>query len=162
MQLGLGSAALLAVGGGWWATTPPGWQRAGFSAPAQQVWLAVGRAVLDGSLPDEAPARDTALQGLLERLNVAVAALPAHAQQELSQLLSLLGSVPGRRWLGGLATDWRDASVPELQVALQDMRSSRVSLRVQAYQALHDLVGAAYFSEPQTWAVLGYPGPMKL
>jgi hypothetical protein len=61
-----------------------------------------------------------------------------------------------------LPTDWAQASVPELQAALQDMRASRISLRVQGYLALHDLVGAAYFSEPATWAVLGYPGPTKI
>lgn len=163
MKLGLGSAALLAVGGGWLAaTTEPGWQRAGFSAPAQRVWVALGRAFLDGTLPAEPQAQTLALQGLVQRLHVAVSALPGHAQQELSQLLLLLASAPGRHAVAGLATDWPDASVPDIQAALQDMRSSRISLRVQAYLALHDLVGAAYFSEPATWSVLDYPGPMKL
>jgi hypothetical protein len=163
MKLGLGSAAVLTLGGGWLAaTTEPGWQRAGFSAPAQRVWVAVGRALLDGVLPTDPAEQTQALQGLVQRLHVAVSALPDHAQQELSQLLTLLASAPGRRMVGALPTDWAQASVPELQAALQDMRASRISLRVQGYLALHDLVGAAYFSEPATWAVLGYPGPTKI
>ena len=42
------------------------------------------------------------------------------------------------------------------------MRSSSVSLRVQAYQGLHDIVCASYFSGQESWAVLGYPGPKTL
>ena len=42
------------------------------------------------------------------------------------------------------------------------MRVSSISLRQQAYQALHDIVGGAYFSDAQTWGLLGYPGPLKI
>ena len=50
----------------------------------------------------------------------------------------------------------------QLQKALQSMRVSTLSLRQQAYHALHDIVGGAYFSDAQTWAQLGYPGPIKI
>ncbi|MEO8653744.1 MAG: hypothetical protein ABI409_06430 [Ramlibacter sp.] len=43
-----------------------------------------------------------------------------------------------------------------------DRRTSGLDLRRQAYQALHDIVGSAYFSDPGTWSFLGYPGPLKL
>lgn len=162
MQLGLGSALALGLGGGLLATLEPGWQRAGFSPGATQVWRAVGRAFLDGALPTEPTAQARALDGLAQRLQVAVLALPEHAQAELSQLLALLATAVGRRTLAALPTDWPQATVPELQAALQDMRTSRISLRVQGYLALHDLVGVAYFSEPATWTVLDYPGPIKI
>lgn len=163
MKLGLGSAVVLAVGGGWLASAAPGWQRdAGFSTGAQQVWRAMARGLLDGVLPTAASDQGAALDGLLTRLHVAVQALPDHAQQELSQLLALLATAPGRLGLAGLGADWPQASVADVQWALQGMRSSRISLRVQAYLALHDLVGAAYFSEPTTWTVLDYPGPMTI
>jgi hypothetical protein len=42
------------------------------------------------------------------------------------------------------------------------MRTSSLQLRQQAYQALHDLVGSAYFSDAATWHLLGYPGPMRI
>lgn len=162
MQLGLGSALALSLGGGLLATLAPGWQRAGFSPGATQVWRALGRAFLDGALPTEPAAHAQAMDGLVARLHVAVQSLPAHAQAELSQLLTLLDTAVGRRTLAALPTDWPQATVPELQAALQDMRTSRISLRVQGYLALHDLVGVAYFSEPTTWTVLDYPGPMTL
>jgi hypothetical protein len=99
---------------------------------------------------------------LLDRLDALIGNLPPHAQAELSQLLALLASAPGRRAFAALSADWAKASVAEIQEALQSMRVSQLSLRRQAYQALHDLVGAAYFSEPATWGVLSYPGPVAI
>jgi hypothetical protein len=42
------------------------------------------------------------------------------------------------------------------------MRVSGITLRQQAYQALHDIVGGAYFSDVGTWGLLSYPGPPKI
>ncbi|MFM9881148.1 MAG: hypothetical protein ACKVOO_12155 [Burkholderiaceae bacterium] len=161
LRLGLASAAAFSLAG--WAvlSVQPGWHNGTFSASARAVFLAVSRGMLDGSLPTEDGARQQALQGLLARLEGLVQSLPAHAQDELSQLLALLGTTAGRRALAGLPVDWPVADVASLQAALQSMRSSRISLRQQAYHALHDLVGGAYFSDASTWPQLGYPGPLK-
>ena len=129
---------------------------------ARNVMSGVGRAMLDGSLPSEGPSRQAALEGLLQRVDMLVAGLPAHAQAELSQLLSLLASGAGRRAVAGLAGDWPSASIHDIQAAMQAMRISRISLRRQAYQALHDITGSAYFSDASTWSMLGYPGPQKI
>jgi hypothetical protein len=162
LKLGMGSAVVLAMGGGWVASIAPGWRDGAFSADAQMVLRACGKALLAGSLPADAAAESAALDGLLQRLADAVAALPPHAQAELSELLALMGTSAGRQLLGGVSAPWQNATVPQVQAGLQDMRFSRISLRQQAYQALHDLTGAAYFSSPQTWTVLGYPGPRDL
>ena len=66
------------------------------------------------------------------------------------------------RALIGIGSTWETVEVAELAAALQSMRLSRISLRQQAYQGLHDLVYAAYFSGKETWQVLGYPGPVDL
>lgn len=162
LKLGLGSAVLLAVGGGLVASMEPGWRQGRFSVGADAVLRACAKALLAGSLPTEADAQAAALNGLMTRLADAVAALPAHAQAELSDLLALMGTAVGRQWLGGVPSHWAQASVAEVQSGLQAMRLSPLSLRQQAYMALHDLTGAAYFSAPQTWTVLGYPGPRDL
>jgi hypothetical protein len=99
---------------------------------------------------------------MLDRVEVLVAGLPLHAQAELSQLLALLATSGGRRTVAGLSTDWTSAPVAEIQQALQDMRTSTISLRQQAYHALHDIVGGAYFSDAGTWTLLGYPGPLNI
>ena len=102
------------------------------------------------------------LTAQFDRIDGLVEGLPEPTQAELSQLLGLLATPLGRRSLAGLATGWDDASVTDLQQALQSMRTSSLQLRQQAYHALHDIVGGAYFSHPGTWARLGYPGPVPV
>lgn len=163
--MGLVSAATLAVAGtglAVWRADPALGPSGELSWPAQGVFLAVGQAVLEGSLPNAGPERAAALAGLMERVQGVVQALPRHARAELSQLLDVLSSAPGRRVLAGLSSDWSVATVPQVQSALQDMRLSSLALRQQAYQALHDVVGGAFFSDPSQWALLGYPGPLDL
>ena len=74
-------------------------------------------------------------------------------------MLALLAIPPGRVALAGLRAEWDDASVADIQRALQDMRSSAFDLRQQAYHALRDLTNAAFYSNAAAWPLLGYPGP---
>ncbi len=159
LKLGLASAAVLALGGGALALIEPGLRDARLAPAGRLIFTHVGRAMLDGSLPTGSAERDTALQGLLTRVDALVSGLPPHAQADLSQLLSLLASSAGRRAVAGLAPSWEAASIEEIQAALQSMRTASLSLRQQAYHALHDIASSAYFSEVSTWPVLGYPGP---
>lgn len=162
LALGAVSAAVLAVGGGALAVLQPGLRDARLLPAGREVFAGVGRGLLDGSLPAGGVALERALEGLLDRIDGLIAALPPHAQSELSQLLALLASAAGRRTLAGLSEPWPTAPVADIQQALQGMRVSGISLRQQAYQALHDIVGSAYFSDSQTWGLLGYPGPLKI
>ncbi len=162
LKLGIGSAAVLAVAGGGFALMRPGLVDGHLSSEAQPVMRAVARAVLDGSLPADAVEREAALHGQIKRLDDTIAGFPAAMQGELSQLLALLASAPGRIALAGLTTAWQDATVEDLSAALQDMRVSKIALREQAYHAVRDLTNAAYFSDPSTWPMLGYPGPVAV
>lgn len=166
LRLGIASAAILSLAGGALAVLQPGLQGGRLSPGSRDVFMGAGRAILDGTLPADLPAtvgaRQIALAGMLDRVEVLVASLPLHAQAELSQLLALLATAGGRRTIAGLPADWNAASVAQIQNALQDMRTSSISLRQQAYHALHDIVGGAYFSDAGTWTLLGYPGPLKI
>lgn len=159
LKLGIASAAVLAVAGGTLALLQPGLHQGRLSPGARDVFRAVGGAILDGSLPNAAPARVQALDAMTERIDALAQSLPPHAQAELSQLLALLASSAGRVALAGLTQPWSVASVTDLQQALESMRTSALDLRQQAYHALHDIVGGAYFSDASTWGLLGYPGP---
>lgn len=162
LQLGAASAVTLALAGGTAALTQPGLLGGRLTSAARAVFAALGAALLDGSLPASEPDRRVAIAGLLDRIDVLTQALPPHAQAELSQLLALIAIPPGRIALVGLGSSWAEASVAAVQQALQSMRDSSLDLRQQGYHALHDIVGGAYFSDPGTWGLLGYPGPMKL
>lgn len=162
LKLGGVSAAILVVAGGAVALLQPGLQGGVLSAAGREVFAAVGRAILDKSLPADEGERRLALNALLSRIDTLVQALAPHAQGELSQLLALLASAAGRRSLAGLGPSWPDASVADIQQALQAMRLSTLALRQQAYAALHDITAGAYFSDASSWPLLGYPGPRKI
>ena len=162
LKAGVASAVLLTVVGSGAALIQPGLERGALSAAGRDVFRAIGVGVLDKTLPDEAGAKAAALTALLGRVDVLISALPPHAQAELSQLLSILATRAGRRALAGLGTPWAVASAPDVQFALQGMRLSSLAVRQQAYAALHDITAGAYFSEPATWVVLGYPGPVAI
>ena len=158
----MASATVLVLAGGAAALIEPGLTGGRLSASAREVFSAVGRAVLDKSIPADEGARQIALNGLLARIDTLVAGLPPHAQAELSQLLSLLATSGGRRTLAGLSQPWADAPVADIRQALQGMRLSSLALRQQAYGALHGITASAYFSDETTWSLLGYPGPVKM
>ena len=158
LKLGIASAVVLAVAGGAVALMQPGLENGKLTDDARLIFSRAGQTILAGTLPmDEGP-NQIAINALLDRVNTFISGAPNHVQAELSQLLGLLGTAAGRRGVVGLASSWHDATVPEMSTAFQAMRESSVSLRVQAYQALHDIVSASYFSGQESWAVLGYPG----
>lgn len=155
-KLGLGGAVVLGLGGAGVAAWRPGLAGGRLTASGRTLFAAVARAVLDGSLPSPPEA---ALQAHLDRVDATIGGLPPATQADLSRLLALLGTAPGRLGLAGLTSDWPDARPADVQAALEAMRGSRFALRRQAYQALRDLTAAAYFAAPEAWSSMGYPGP---
>ncbi|MBC7991968.1 MAG: hypothetical protein H7Z15_01820 [Rhizobacter sp.] len=159
LKLGGGAAAFLALVGGGVALFHPGLEQGRLSAAGRDVFLAVARGVLDGSLPADAAQRSAALQAHLSRLDDVLFAFPPGVQDELSQLLALLAAAPGRATLAGLHVSWSAANTAQIQSALQGMRTSSLALRQQAYHALRDLTNAAYYADARIWPLMGYPGP---
>ena len=162
LKLGGAASVLLAVVGSTAALIRPGLERGTLTPAGREVFRAIAIGVLDKTLPEQPAAKQAAVSSLLTRIDALITALPQHAQAELSQLLAILASGAGRLVLAGLATPWATASVADIQMALQGMRLSTLVMRQQAYAALHDITAGAYFSEPTTWPVLGYPGPSKI
>ena len=122
LKLGVASAAVLAVAGGGAAMMRPGLIDGRLSDGGRAVLRAAGAAILDGSLPASDPARAAAVDGMLDRVDALTSALPPHSQKELSLLLSLLASAPGRHAIAGLTTSWQAAQVGQMQTALEGMR----------------------------------------
>jgi hypothetical protein len=162
LKLGVGAAAVLALAGGSIALLSPGMSQGRLTDAGRDVFAAIARGVLDGCLPEDTAQRKKALHEHMLRLDDTLAGFPPAVQSELSQLLAILASPPGRAIFAGLQSPWAQASVAQLQSALQSMRTSSLALRQQAYHALRDLTNAAYFADPQAWALLGYPGPREL
>jgi len=162
LKLGLGATVILVAAGGGVALLNPALSHGRLSDGARAVMYAVARAVLDGALPSAADERNGAIEAHLQRLETAIAAFPPGVQAELSQLLTLLATPPGRVALAGLTSAWPQASVAQVQASLQGMRFSSLALKQQGYHALRDLTNAAYFSDPTAWQRMGYPGPTDI
>lgn len=160
--MGVAGAAVLAAAGVGLSLTPPAWQTPKLSAAGRSVFEAVARAVLEGGLPSEPGARQTALDNHLQRVEQTIAGFPKPVQDEVDLLLRLLASPPGRLGLAGLGSPWSTASLAEVQAALQQLRVSSLDLRRQTYQALRDITYASYFADRSTWAALGYAGPANV
>ena len=162
LKLGVASAVVLAVVGTAVALIQPGLVDGKLSQPARLVMTRVAQAMLAGTIAADATQQQQALDRLLVRMDALIAGMPNPVQAELSELLGLLATAAGRRGLMGLSPSWEDTTVADTSAALQSMRVSSITLKQQAYLGLHDLVFAPYFSGEESWAVLGYPGPLAL
>lgn len=155
-----GAALALAGGVAWFAR-----RRAAADAALDRESLAILRAIvpalLAGALPPP-PERAGAIDDAVAGVSRAVAGLPPSAQAELGQLFSLLSVGVGRRMIAGVASPWADASPAEIDTFLTDWRDSGWSLKRSAYDALHQLVFAAWYASPRSWPAIGYPGPPVL
>jgi hypothetical protein len=162
LRFGATGALLLTVAG---ATRAQGTYRAADGADTlralsdadREVLAAVAPAILAGTA-----ATGASLAAAIGSVDRAVAGLPPHLQEEVRQLLALLASWPGRRWIAGVAAPWREASVAEVAAFLERWRFSRWALLQQGYHALHDLVLAAWYARPDSWPAIGYPGPPEI
>lgn len=162
LTVGVVGAAVLAAAGTGLALIQPARREGQFTPAAQTMLLAVAQAVLSELLPADAKSRTSALTAYLSRLGDTIAGMPNTVQAEIDELLTIVSSAPGRRALVGLSATWAEASGTEVATALQDMRSSSLALRQQAFHALRDLTNGAYFADRSTWAAIGYPGPREV
>ena len=131
-------------------------------AGAREVLAAVAPVLLAGALPTQQSERSARIAATLAGVETAVASLPRHAQDDLRDLFALLGFAPTRWLLAGVGQAWRDAPPAAIAAFLQRWRTSTWTLKEQAYHALHALVFAAFYADPQSWAAIGYPGPPRL
>jgi hypothetical protein len=95
-------------------------------------------------------------------VDAAIADLPPSAQRELRQLFALLGFAPTRALVAGVWTAWSAAPPDAIDGFLRRWRFSDAALLRSGYQAVHQLVMAAWYAEPAAWRRTGYPGPPKL
>ena len=139
LKAGLAGAVALAIGGGiaWFrGRTDAAAAAPAFDADARGIVRAVARSLLAG--------------------------LPPASRRELAELFALLSLAAGRRMFAGVASPWSEASRAEIDAVLAAWQSSGWSLKRTAYDALHQLVLAAWYANPRSWPAIGYPGPPVL
>ena len=125
-----------------------------FSADDDRVIIAAIAPVMIGlDVPREAVVRG---------FDVAVAGLPLAVQAQVHQLLGLLRFPVTRALIAGVWHPWHAASREEIAAFLQRFRYSNVTQLRSAYDALHQLVMAAWYGNDAAWPATGYPGPPRV
>ena|SRR5688500_10796236 len=162
LTVGLAGAATLAAAG-WFASVLR--MRPGTSAlddNARAIVAAIVPAMLDRALPEPRSDRNAAVAETVDGVDRAIQGLPPSARAELGQLFALLALTPARRAFAGVASPWTEATREEIDEFLNAWRSSGWALKRSAYDALHQIILAAWYGNPRSWADIGYPGPPRI
>ncbi len=128
----------------------------------REVLRGIARGVLSHVLPQDATAREAALTQHVGHMETFLLGLPAALRQEISLLLGLLGNTAGRAALTYMPTSWSDASVEQIQAALETLRTHPMTTQKMVYHAVRDLTTLVFFGQPDNWKTTGYPGPTDL
>jgi hypothetical protein len=123
---------------------------------------ALAPVVLAGALPVEPGARAEALREVLGAFERAVAELSPATQEALGDLLGLLAFAPTRILFTGLPAPLERCTPDQIAAFLGRWRRSNFDLLRAGYQALTQLIQAAWYDNRASWAAIGYPGPPAL
>lgn len=140
-------------------TLPPGTNFRFLDARSAGVVHALVPVVLAGTLPVAGDERDAAVREVVEAFDRAVSGLSPTVQKEMDDLFSLLRYAPTRIVFTGVYASWESASAESIARFLSHWRESRFDLLRAGYQALTQLMQAAWYGNPKSWSAIGYPGP---
>ncbi|HUQ28209.1 MAG TPA: hypothetical protein VM051_06435 [Usitatibacter sp.] len=160
IQAGLGGAVLLALArwmDGPLAAAPP--PRRFLDARGVKTVTGLVPVVLAGALPADEAARRAAIADVVADFDRAVAGLALPVQQEIGELFSFLHTPPLRVAFAGLWAPVEDSTPAQVAEFLARWRDSRFELQRASYRALTQLIQAAWYGHPGSWAAIGYPGP---
>ncbi len=166
--LKVGAAALALIGVGGWLASRFADQGAvavldkavHLDARSQAMLSKLADALLDGILPNDPASRIKVIQRVVATADQSIAALPPAIQKETKDLFGLLAMAPTRALLIGQWAGWANASREDVSHMLDGLRGSSVALRRAVYMGLRDLVASCFYASPETWPLVGYPGPL--
>jgi hypothetical protein len=162
LKVGIASGLVLA-GAGWLALRrEPAGGYQWLDKRTAAIVAALVPAVLDGALPADERARADAVRETTAAFDRAVSGLSPAVQEEIGQLFSLLGLAAGRFIVAGVRSSWPEATIEEVSAFLARWRNSRFALLRAGYQALTQLIVAAWYGNPASWSGIAYPGPPPL
>jgi len=162
LKVGAAGAALLAVSSWLGAAHGATRERKLYDARAVGMVKALVRVVLEGVLPASDEERLRAIEDTAAGFGVALAALGAQAHDDFAQLFNFLDFAPTRVAFAGLWRPIPESSPAELREFLRRWRFSRHDVQQAGYQALTQLIQAAWYDLPAAWPRIAYPGPPRL
>ena len=157
-----GIAALVAVR--YWprADMPARMPLQSLNADGEAIMRAIVPVMLAGALPHDTSQHDEAVRETVVNVDRVINGLLPLQIHEIGQLFTLLALAPVRWSLTRSTHSWDEATASDVDALLSRLRDSRIALLRAAYDALHQLVFAAWYGNPRTWASIGYDGPPVL
>ncbi|HEX2485151.1 MAG TPA: hypothetical protein VHQ66_07620, partial [Myxococcota bacterium] len=126
-----------------------------FSPDEADVLTAIVERIVDTGLPDAPRVRES---GALEAIDRLCASLDPELTRPLPALLRLVEWGP---YVFDLAFARFRALPPEAQdVSLRGWMTSSLALRRQGFQALKGLACYGWYSQEESWRLVGYAGPL--
>lgn len=162
----MAGGALAIAGGGvaadmWRRSRPSNADQRWREAWAVLIPGVLGASVIDSTTQNPAAA-NAAVQTCVQRIDALVSGIPKRAEAELRQLL-LIGDIPGlRRVALGMPAAWSDLTPAQMDAVLDGWSANSDPRLREAALSLRALVRMAWYSQPATWAAIGYPGPPEL
>lgn len=126
------------------------------------VMRGLARGILSAMLPKDPAQRQAALDAHVKRLDVYLNNLPKALRTEINALLGLLANPPTRYLVTGLSQSWSQASDEDINQALERMRQHALPTNQMAYHAVRDITCVLYFTAPENWNAVAYPGPVNV
>lgn len=161
LKKGMLGALILAAGGGTFLATRR--TRAALGLGPLQVLspeeATVVLAVANRIVPERVGFPRPLEVGVPRKVDALVAGLHPGTQKEIRRLLNLFESALAGALFEGQFRPFTASSPWEQDDRLRGWAQSRVVLRRSGYRALKKLVVATYYSSPETWRAIGYPGP---
>lgn len=164
LKFGLAGAAVLAV--------TPLFLRRGAPPPAPgfhhlrepdlELWRALIPAFLADALPGGVAEREPLVAEILHRIDLGLVLLRPPLRQATFDMLDFLETSAPRGLSGGFWGEWREATVADATAVLESWSTSRLQMLRACYRSLHDFVMGSWYAMPQSWGVVGYPGPPKV
>jgi hypothetical protein len=111
-----------------------------------------------GALPTETGARKRAIAETVAGFDRAVSGLSPAVQKEVDELFAILRFAPARFMFTGLWSSLEESSPEDIAAFLTRWRYSHFDIQRAGYQALTQLLQAAWYGNPASWAAIGYPG----
>jgi len=93
------------------------------------------------------------------KIDALMATLHPEVGSDFRRLLRLIESGLLATFIAGSPRPFTRAAPHEQDARLEAWRRSRLALLRSGYQAVKRLVHAAYYSSPEIYALIGYPGP---
>ncbi|WP_144392986.1 hypothetical protein [Pleionea sediminis] len=125
----------------------------------QILFLSIAPVVLGDTCLKLWTQQNVSFKTILTLIDNAIVNFSKRSQQEVRELLDILWNRAAKLLVARVWTSWTDADATTINNFLQVWRESWLVTLNQGYQALQQLIIAAYYSKTESWSLCDYPGP---